>query len=1802
MSRKLISITDDVVDSESISKLKSWENDENPHVSKLLGKIGSKSDKILSMISQLEGNKKLDIFDTEKVSVDPKVSKIQHKAVGRKKTNDEIIDNAAMGSSGYPKERKTIEEQKREAAEREQKALEACQKGKRPEIVKFSNQINYPNEKNISLESLKLNDDDELKPQPASKTPSLILPQFHTKNFLNLIKPKTGITLKPKESSKQSTKKLDFDPREKQKLLDGMPVKVFKRGEQLFVKVNEKFDEQKSKKNQDEKQIPLCRRTIKVNVSQLNLLTPKKKFSTFDMTLGKPFGIQLGSHNILNDCKTMELKGSHALDVVIVAHGMSHIKHPANWSERDIDHILMMGAELYKATKDVHIDKLNSFTKGFTYKSNYMQVTMTEPIVIGRILTMTERSMDLYNGLQKFFSAYQQGIFETSNLTLYIMHEHIGFYVFDPRGRNEHCERNNKREAALMAFTSIMNVYHLILNLSGINTKAPFKISDVKVIQFMDKDYVLNEFTAVSGSNQKSCRNDEYEMLNEQIAYLQGNLSLNSAVFEDLRNRYGLASSIMAIIYSKIDPPISWCKSTLDRLLHFGYKLHMDCLEDPKVIRSLSLPEIPSKFYVGDTYCVQIALIAYVHHVLLTETRFVFDNPITAALIESLDSFRCLLLEVGNYSFALWRTEPANIYYFFDPYQKNVDGDIDYYCGMSTLFVYETIDHLCEHLIERLLKIPHADQTYLKIHGMKIIELRKLSKKEQRNKPIFKMANLKCIRPFTADDARNFLDVPSTVDSIVPLLTKAQQLKALEKTPEQPLYQKITNLNSPSLVCCKMTAYDEIMASVERKLSIIKQPEVIDKTMEIMREIHSEILHNIEMCDGVDDVDKCLAKKSARKVDSKIKEVNSWKKNSMTNVWTPCGEYIGNAEKVLLKTDLENLQQERDEILNQSDDEDSDECNDEMENETMTLSQERLIPSHFQIMPDKTQIVRGTKSLFKIPLDADVYDYENLSVIIGIAAILTSTKYSIATWSPETVDYILGCGQIMSGSIKLKHRMDFYTVSEHKLPKIHIKDKFYDLQMRAVANGEFDMLEKYLETLFNDIDRFLIVTTHGSLAVFYRKNFYYLFEYATCNMVGYRIKNDDYGSSCFLRFDNLHSLIRRIYANHFDVRDDEKFIIYRVMVNEIKNVDDAEQFPYIPFTQSQEKIIIDAFRHNRMIKREEMIKKLKENDAKMREEKERIKKYRTETGLDSIPSELTENDLEHIDFDESLLQSMNDDDYQLDLSAYNKSMTGNETFMSPLYQNWIQLNQFGYDDGRIKGTFGYKNRMQFVDNQLRECHFACIYAIMYAVHHPFEEMNYRSIDVILENGLRIFESIDVENYQKTMALYGMIVEAMTYDLRISEFIVKKMRGREKNLNEDRQEEDFEEKIRNEELKLLKEFFNKEKYGIIQAQNCSLVIVYEKSTKLYHIFDPYDSSDTNESKEGIENPLSSWSKHESIESILDYIKSQIMLPEEPKISFKIYHVLIASHKKLRKQGSTGYFLFNTSRSKKNVELKSCKFIELSDNEKIEWITKTCTVPWSRLETLNADGMKRYTKDTKWKEYDIEMDMKLYSLWGNVHPNMRIFKHYAGKQHLACSIVSLIMSNLYNIDEWDSVLLDSIVSYGHKYLVDAVRRMKDEKDQLEVDDLNGFCRIQNFGFDVKLELSIFGRLYDEDRSHFNLNRALDFVLRQQKMPGVILLCAGRSLAIGNIDNKNFFMYDCQSYGEPLFKQNQGTTYVLKCCCMKILLACIILTLNVQRHNVKFYLYSLNARLLSDDEMAKVKENEEQRAKSARFADSN
>lgn len=144
-----------------------------------------------------------------------------------------------------------------------------------------------------------------------------------------------------------------------------------------------------------------------------------------DLSLGKPYGVQLGLRNFQNE-KTTDLKDLHVVDVILVAHGMACRAHPANWSNTDIDHVLMMGAELYRNTKNVTLDKLSQFTKGFSYRDKFVQITCSEPKVVGKIISLGERSMDLYNGLQKFFASYSHALFSTNKLDLYITTDNGG--------------------------------------------------------------------------------------------------------------------------------------------------------------------------------------------------------------------------------------------------------------------------------------------------------------------------------------------------------------------------------------------------------------------------------------------------------------------------------------------------------------------------------------------------------------------------------------------------------------------------------------------------------------------------------------------------------------------------------------------------------------------------------------------------------------------------------------------------------------------------------------------------------------------------------------------------------------------------------------------------------------------------------------------------------------------------------------------------------------------------------------------------------------------------------------------------------------------------------------------------------------------------------------------------------------------------------------------------------------------------------------------------------------------------------
>jgi hypothetical protein len=559
---------------------------------------------------------------------------------------------------------------------------------------------------------------------------------------------------------------------------------------------------------------------------------------------------------------------------------------------------------------------------------------------------------------------------------------------------------------------------------------------------------------------------------------------------------------------------------------------------------------------------------------------------------------------------------------------------------------------------------------------------------------------------------------------------------------------------------------------------------------------------------------------------------------------------------------------------------------------------------------------------------------------------------------------------------------------------------------------------------------------------------------------------------------------------------------------------------------------------------------MKTINVKIRDEKERIKKYRDETGR-MVLEDVDVNDLPGEHF--STISIVDSNDFNLDARSMERS---NFKLTAPSYEKYLADDCVGFqkcDDEtfRIQGSFGLDN------SECREivnaCHFTGIFAIMYAVHHPVESMNYRSVDIILENGERITKNVSLDEYQKARTM-KILVDTTSYELMTVDYNPKKAKPGDSSSE-------------NEVKALLKEFFTHHKYGLIRSKSCCLVVI--KESNCYQLFDPHVDG----------NLPAAWFKLDNFEAVFNYLLTWKCHDPTDISLVRVQSVKVLSYK-TTKPPKVGYFLFNFPSTPTPSNQKSCQTVEDSDDEKIEWITNTETIPWSRLEPRNAMNVERYLSISKWKEFDVEMDNKLYSLWGNVHPGMKIFKIHAGKQHLTCAVISLVMAHMYNIDEWDAILLDSIVAHGHKYHLESISEIQQPNHQLKIEDLRPICSINNFAFDVKIKPIINGTLYEENRRSFNLNRALNYVFRHRNLPGVILQCNGKFLAVGNVNNRDFFVFDSQAHGPPLFSFNQGTSYVLKCCCLKVLLACIVLTLNTKRHNVPFHVYAVDAQMADVD----------------------
>lgn len=484
---------------------------------------------------------------------------------------------------------------------------------------------------------------------------------------------------------------------------------------------------------------------------------------------------------------------------------------------------------------------------------------------------------------------------------------------------------------------------------------------------------------------------------------------------------------------------------------------------------------------------------------------------------------------------------------------------------------------------------------------------------------------------------------------------------------------------------------------------------------------------------------------------------------------------------------------------------------------------------------------------------------------------------------------------------------------------------------------------------------------------------------------------------------------------------------------------------------------------------------------------------------------------------------------------------------------------------KIQGSTALSLRFSFISKQIRACYFACSYAALLTLHYQIEKWNYRKMDLCLENGIKIFNQVSEPNIVLDRQIENISVADMIYNIIVSS-VSSNSKPRAERL-----------------AKVLENEFKRNNFLIIQFMNCCFGLY--NYGDLYHVFDPYSSMEINDELQVTltmqqipevgtlpltpEHNTASWVLCQNLGDLVEYLKPRVTkstIEEE----YLLYTVGILSFRKASKSSILSHLLYKSCDDVEEQWLCGVQVEEKLHPEEIHFVEEIKIPWWSRLLPCNLIKQVRYTEKTKIYGYDVEIPLELYSIWGNISPLAPIFNvNLRGKQYLAINAISCACANLYHLNYWNSELIDSVVVHGDRYFSESIEGITDQDHTFELNDLNR--EFSFFGIDMFLSYTpiLHGFLYSSDQKTFNLSRALTYFFKENSFG--ILILKSRALAVGK--DPLYFMFDCQSSGEPLFTEGQGTAYLLCCCSLRRLLECILVTLNVTQYTIPFALYSVN-----------------------------
>ncbi|KAL5293491.1 hypothetical protein ACFFRR_011916 [Megaselia abdita] len=467
----------------------------------------------------------------------------------------------------------------------------------------------------------------------------------------------------------------------------------------------------------------------------------------------------------------------------LIAFGEWFITPEEEWDCLVLNQILEEGLKLLQdSMSDQYELTENSVNRTFVLCRNTMVVEVSDPFLLGRVVSEDMQIQNLHWGILKFFNKFQHGILLIGKNNYYLIWYNFGaYFLFDSFGRcSETLSRMSDGYASIICFKSIENLSHVLLNLSDTRADDMFTLRNIQMVTLLP--------CCVKFDWKDKERTNQYEILNHQHAVLKGHLHISSTHFKELRFKSTLTISLTALLYAKIDLPSIWTSLMVDEIILLGvkyYKMWSQC----DLTDKFGIQDIPSRFQIGQ-YTVDVVVIPMKECGIWMCLPNYRQSQLTMSIKSCFEVASYLIVQIERRSYPMFRKN--SYFYFLDAYKHTCSNDKKK-LKVAAVHMVKTLDTLCCIFTQSILEIPSQRPFF--IHILTVLNI-----KETTNEDVTAGIPCSCVVKTVSELDEEAL---SLNESIIDIHCK----KDIEYLVEHELIEEdVVDLDSPGLSDTQLNA------------------------------------------------------------------------------------------------------------------------------------------------------------------------------------------------------------------------------------------------------------------------------------------------------------------------------------------------------------------------------------------------------------------------------------------------------------------------------------------------------------------------------------------------------------------------------------------------------------------------------------------------------------------------------------------------------------------------------------------------------------------------------------------------------------------------------------------------------------------------------------------------------------------------------------------------------------------------------------------------------------------------------------